>query len=46
MIIHTVVNPEHIFYKKPETKRQAVFSTDPYFYLKTDLFYRKNVMRK
>ena len=47
MIIHTIISPEHIFYKKDEKAQySAKFSTDPYFHLKTDMFYRKAVMWK
>lgn len=47
MIIHTIISPADIFYKAPEqvNKKPESFSTDPYFYLAGDEYYKKYVQK-
>lgn len=47
MILHTIISPEDIFYQKPspEVKNAESFSTDPYYYLNKDKYYKKYVQQ-
>ncbi len=48
MIIHTIIDPLDIFYeepKQPEAQNSESFSTDPYFFLQKDEYY-KNYIQK
>lgn len=48
MILHTIISPEDIFYQKPsrEVKNSEPFSTDPYYYLNKDNYYKKYVQQR
>ena len=48
MIIHTIIDPLDIFYeepKQPEAQNSESFSTDPYFFIQKDEYY-KNYIQK
>lgn len=48
MIIHTIIDPLDIFYEEPkqlEAQNSESFSTDPYFFLQKDEYY-KNYIQK
>lgn len=48
MILHTIISPEDIFYQKPsmEVKSEEPFSTDPYYYLNKDSYYKNYVQQR
>lgn len=48
MIIYTVISPEEIFFDQSQEKQpeQEQFSTDPYFYLNQDEYYKQYVCRR
>lgn len=48
MILHTIISPEDIFYQKPsgEVKNVETFSTDPYYYLNKDEYYKQYVQQR
>ncbi len=47
MIIHTIISLEDIFYQKPksEMKNTQVFSTDPYYFLDKNEYYKKYIQQ-
>lgn len=54
-MIHTIISLEDIFYQEPtlemkksmpEVKNIQTFSTDPYYYLNKDEYYKKYVQKR
>ena len=48
MILHTIISPADIFYdpKNPPQAKNEVYYTDPYKYLDSDLWSKRNKSRR